>query len=94
MSSKVYIWTECYNFLGVSRRIFWETRQIFWNPKIFSEQAKIKVSFFVNLSKTKAMYINCLDVLKIGVEEAKNVQEFKYLGLILSNSSRKPEVLL
>jgi hypothetical protein len=48
----------------------------------------------VNVTKTKAMYINCDDTLNVGLEKVKNVQEFKYLGLILSNNCKKPERLL
>jgi hypothetical protein len=48
----------------------------------------------VNVTKTKAMYINCDDILNVGLEKVKNVQEFKYLGLILSNNCKKPERLL
>ena len=40
------------------------------------------------------MYVNCVDTLKIYQKVVKTVREFKYLGLILSNSSRKPEALL
>jgi hypothetical protein len=40
------------------------------------------------------MYVNCLDELKIGTRVVKSVKEFKYLGLILANTSRKPETLL
>jgi hypothetical protein len=40
------------------------------------------------------MYVNCDGKLKIGNSYVKNVREFKYLGMILSNSSKKPEVLL
>jgi hypothetical protein len=40
------------------------------------------------------MYVNCLDELRIGNSLVKSVKEFKYLGLILANTSRKPETLL
>ena len=44
--------------------------------------------------KTKAMYINCVDTLIVNEKEIETVKEFKYLGLKLSNCSRKPKVLL
>lgn len=40
------------------------------------------------------MYVNCDSKLKIGNSFVKTVREFKYLGLILSNSCKKPEALL
>jgi hypothetical protein len=40
------------------------------------------------------MYVNGNSKLRIGNQYAKTVKEFKYLGLVLSNSSRKPEALL
>jgi hypothetical protein len=46
------------------------------------------------VSKTKAMYVNCTDILKVGEKEVETVKDFKYLGLIMSNSSKKPETLL
>jgi len=48
----------------------------------------------VNVKKTKAMYINCNNILNIEEKQAETVKEFKYLGLRLSNNSRKPECLL
>jgi hypothetical protein len=38
------------------------------------------------------MYINCSAKLKIGKILVKSVKEFKYLGLKLTNNSKKPEV--
>ena len=40
------------------------------------------------------MYVNCDDKLKIGNMYVTSVKEFKYLGLILANNSRKPDTLL
>jgi hypothetical protein len=40
------------------------------------------------------MYVNSVGTLKIEKKKVKSVKEFKYLGLILSNSSNKPEALL
>jgi len=48
----------------------------------------------ISIKKTKAMYVNCMDKLKIGNTHVETVREFKYLGLILSDCSKKPEVLL
>ena len=48
----------------------------------------------VNVSKTKAMYINANAVLNVGKKEVETVKEFKYLGLILSNNCKRPERLL
>jgi hypothetical protein len=46
------------------------------------------------VKKTKAMYVNCNDKLKIGPKFVETVKQFKYLGLVLSNKCRHPEVLL
>lgn len=48
----------------------------------------------INVKKTKAMFINCSDRLKIGNVYVKSVKDFKYLGLILANNSKKPDALL
>ena len=48
----------------------------------------------VNNKKAKAMYVNCNSILKIGSKYVKLVKEFKYLGLKVTNSSKKPEALL
>lgn len=40
------------------------------------------------------MYVNCNSNLYIGMDKVKNVTEFKYLGLRISNKSRKPDILL
>jgi hypothetical protein len=40
------------------------------------------------------MYVNCVDILKVDKIDVKTVDEFKYLGLIISNSSKKPDILL
>ena len=40
------------------------------------------------------MYINCSDIFKVGENEVETVKDFKYLGLIMSNSSKRPEALL
>jgi hypothetical protein len=40
------------------------------------------------------MYVNCSEKLRIGKKLVKSVKEFKYLGLKLTNSSKKPEALL
>ncbi len=40
------------------------------------------------------MYVNSVGNLKVEKKKVKSVKEFKYLGLILSNSSSKPEALL
>jgi hypothetical protein len=48
----------------------------------------------VNIKKTKAMYVNCSAKLKIGKKLVKSVKEFKYLGLKLTNNSKRPEALL
>ena len=48
----------------------------------------------INITKTKAMYVNCTAKLKIGKKFVETVNEFKYLGLILSNNSKQPDVLL
>ena len=48
----------------------------------------------VNVKKTKAMYVNCKYVLMIEKKEVKSVKEFKYLGLILANTSTTPGTLL
>ena len=48
----------------------------------------------INLSKTKAMYVNRKAKLRVGNFTVKTVAEFKYLGLILSNSSKRPDILL
>jgi hypothetical protein len=40
------------------------------------------------------MYVNCSGKLKIGQSYVKSVKEFKYLGLKLTNRSKKPEALL
>jgi hypothetical protein len=48
----------------------------------------------INISKTKAMYIHGDAKLKVGDKYVKTVKEFKYLGLQISNSSKKPDILL
>ncbi len=48
----------------------------------------------INITKTKAMYVNCTAKLQIGKKCVETVNEFKYLGLILSNNSKQPDVLL
>jgi hypothetical protein len=40
------------------------------------------------------MYINCSAKLNIGKKIVKSVKEFKYLGLKLTNNSKRPEALL
>ena len=40
------------------------------------------------------MYVNSVGNLQKEEKKVKSVKEFKYLGLILSNSSNKPEALL
>jgi hypothetical protein len=40
------------------------------------------------------MYVNCIDTLIVIEKEIETVKEIKYLGLKLSNCSRKPEVVL
>ena len=40
------------------------------------------------------MYVNYSAKLQIGENFVETVNMFKYLGLILSNSSKKPDVLL
>jgi hypothetical protein len=40
------------------------------------------------------MYVNCNGKLMMNKLELKTVTEFKYLGLIISNSSFKPDILL
>jgi hypothetical protein len=40
------------------------------------------------------MYVNCTDTLIVDDKKVETVKEFKYLGLRISNSSKKPEVLL
>jgi hypothetical protein len=48
----------------------------------------------INITKTKAMYVNCTAKLQIGKKFVETVNVFKYLGLILSNNSKQPDVLL
>jgi hypothetical protein len=40
------------------------------------------------------MYVNCTDTLIVDDKKVETVKEFKYLGLRLSSSSKKPEILL
>ena len=40
------------------------------------------------------MYVNCNAKLKIGPKCVETVKQFKYLGLLLSNKSKHPEVML
>jgi hypothetical protein len=48
----------------------------------------------INTDKTKTMYVNCTGKLLLNQQEIKTVNEFKYLGLIVSNKSFKPDILL
>jgi hypothetical protein len=40
------------------------------------------------------MFVNGASQMYVNKSKIDNVDEFKYLGLILSNSSSKPDVLL
>jgi hypothetical protein len=46
------------------------------------------------VKKTTAMYVNCNDKLRIGPKFVETVKDFKYLGLVLSNKCKHPEILL
>jgi hypothetical protein len=48
----------------------------------------------INISKTEAIYVNCKGDLRINRQEITVVFKFKYLGLVVTNNSSKPETML
>jgi hypothetical protein len=48
----------------------------------------------VNVGKTEAMFVHCDGQMYVDGKKIATVKEFKYLGLIISNSRCKPDVLL
>ena len=48
----------------------------------------------INISKTEDMYVNCKGDLHIKGWEITVVSKFKYLGLVVTNNSSKPETML
>ena len=48
----------------------------------------------INIGKTKAMFINCNEQIYVRKLKIETVQKFKYLGLYISNTQIKPDILI
>jgi hypothetical protein len=48
----------------------------------------------INIGKTQALFVNGSSQMYVNSLKIDTVDEFKYLGLILSNKSSRPDILL